>query len=151
MHKQRSAILLAAAAGVFGTFLPWVNLPIVGAVYGTRGDGWLTMCLYGATILLTVLPDRTAPLLGGRLALAVAPGLISSAIGIIKLAQVSSATDDMAARTSNNPFAAKLATAMAATVSPGIGLVIVAAAGIVAAALALALRPKPATVSTPAP
>jgi hypothetical protein len=32
MHKQRSAILLASAAGVLGTFLPWVNLPIVGAM-----------------------------------------------------------------------------------------------------------------------
>jgi hypothetical protein len=145
MHKQRSAILLASAAGILGTFLPWVNLPMVGAVYGSRGDGWLTLGLYGAMTLATLLPDRTAPLARGRLALAVAPGLIASAIGIVKLVQLGSTTDAITARAGDNPIAARLASAMVATVSPGVGLILVAGAGIVAAVLALILGSKALT------
>ena len=35
MHQQRLYVLIAAAAGMLGTFLPWVSLPFLGSVSGT--------------------------------------------------------------------------------------------------------------------
>jgi hypothetical protein len=77
-----------------------------------------------------------------RLPIALAPGVIASLVGITKLLRLSSATSELGARAADNPFVAKMAQAMAATLSPGIGLILVAAAGIGAAALGFALRPK---------
>jgi hypothetical protein len=104
------------------------------------------MALYAATIVITLLPDRSAPLPAKRLPIALAPGVIASLVGIVKLARLSSAAGDIGAGAGDNPLAAKLAEAMAATISPGIGLILVAGAGIVAAGLGFALRRKEAAL-----
>jgi hypothetical protein len=39
VNAQRVVLAVAAALGMICTFLPWVNVPFIGAVYGTRGDG----------------------------------------------------------------------------------------------------------------
>ena len=42
MHKQRMALMLAAAAGIVATFLPWATVMGM-TINGTVGDGWITL------------------------------------------------------------------------------------------------------------
>lgn len=128
MNKQRIAILVAAAAGMLGTFLPWVTVPFIGSINGTEGDGYITLALYAVTLGLMLAGNRTLPVSGGMMWGALAPALIASAIGIWKLVDFNSAVSD-------NPFAS--------AISIGVGLYIVALAGIIATVLAFVIKDKP--------
>ena len=65
MHKQRLAIVIAAALGIVATFLPWVNIAFLGSVTGTNGDGWFTLILFIAALVIGLLKDKSAPVTGG--------------------------------------------------------------------------------------
>ncbi|GEM_PF-1046732 len=45
MEKKRMIILIVAAAGMLGTFLPWASAFGM-TVSGTAGDGWITFFLF---------------------------------------------------------------------------------------------------------
>jgi hypothetical protein len=133
MHKQRIAIVSAAGAGMLGTFLPWVHLPIFGSITGSAGDGWITFALYLPALLLALLGDRSAPRSDGALWTAITFGLLASAFGLWKIVDFKLRFADV---DQNNPFAE----AMSRATSLGIGLLLVTAAGVVLTVLALRLR-----------
>jgi hypothetical protein len=62
-HKQRLAILMAAGLGMVATFLPWWYVPIIGAISGTKGDGWLTLALFAPAVIATLLDCTSLPML----------------------------------------------------------------------------------------
>jgi hypothetical protein len=79
MSRQRIALIVAAAAGMLGTFLPWINIPIRGAVNGTEGDGWITLGIFSFALLIAVTGEAEGLL--GRSGL-VLMGTIAAAVGV---------------------------------------------------------------------
>lgn len=134
MNKQRLIILVLAVLGMLAVFMPWVNMPIVGAVNGARGDGWFVFCLYAIPAIIAVLGNRAKPLQGAMLYGAIVPGLICSGVAIWKMIDFNNAmkVED------GNPFAA----ALSSTVSIGFGLYLVILLGIAIAASAYLFKEK---------
>jgi hypothetical protein len=133
MHLQRLLIIIGAAAGMLATFLPWVTMPLIGSLPGTKGDGWITFGLFVAVAVLAVVKDRERPLSGGMKLAVAAPALVASMVGVWKIIDFNSKMPK-----DDNPFLK----ALAQSVSIGVGLYLVIGAGLVVAAFALALRPK---------
>jgi len=133
MHKQRIAIVAAAGAGMLGTFLPWIHLPLIGTITGTVGDGWITFALYLLALLPALLGDRSAPRAGGGLWTSLVFAILASAVGVWKIVEFKLKMSGDA-----NP----IAQAMARATSVGIGLYLVAAAGVILAVFALRLAKK---------
>ena len=59
---KKIIILIASLLGVISTFLPWatVSVSVLGqsaseSVNGTEGDGWITLMLFVAIIVITVV------------------------------------------------------------------------------------------------
>lgn len=133
MHKQRTFIAIAAGVGMLATFLPWVHAPIIGAVNGTAGDGWITFVLFAVALVIAVAGARQTALSKPLRFAALAPAGLAGVLGLWKIvgfhAQMSSLADD-------NPFAA----AMAKTVDVGIGLYLVVVAGVAVPIIALLMR-----------
>lgn len=124
MYKQRIGIIIAAAIGALGTFLPWVHAPIIGSVPGSYGsDGWITFILFVITIGLCFVGKRTEPLKLGFLVGAIIPSLLASIVALIKIIDFNS---QMGNAVSDNPFSK----AMTQTVGIGIGLYLIVLAGI---------------------
>lgn len=135
MYHQRILVLVAAAIGMLATFLPWVNVPIIGSISGTSGDGWITFALFVAVIVAAICGAPQQPL--GRVArLAVAiPATIAAMIGVLDMIHVNERLSDVR---HDNPFAG--------LVQIGIGLyVLIAAGGMV---VLFALWPAPEKKST---
>ena len=122
MNKQRLAILIAAGLGVLATFLPWVKVPIIGTIDGTKGDGWITLVLFAVPLTISFLNDKTKAIEGGMLYGAIIPSLIAGIIGIWKIIDFNSKMSDIG----DNPFAK----ALGATVSIEFGLYLLVLVGI---------------------
>ena len=135
MNKQRLAILILAAVGVISVFLPWVSMPLIGSVNGAHGIGWLVFVLYAATIVVSLLCDRTQPLAGKMLYAAIAPSAVARLISLWKLVEFKSS---MAGAMEDNPFAE----ALGASVSLGIGLILVVVAGFAVVAAGFLIKEK---------
>lgn len=135
MHKQRIAVLSAAAGGMLGTFLPWVHAPIVGAVYGTTGlgDGWITLALFAGTLILSLLGHKQESLAGGSLWGVVIPSGIASLSGILNIVNINSSLSDAAT-------GGLFGTALSQSVQIGVGLYLIVVAGIAVGILAFALK-----------
>lgn len=133
MHKQRIAILIAAGLGALGTFLPWVHAPIVGAVPGSSGDGWITFILFVITIGLCFVGNRTQTLNLGLLVGTIVPSLLASIVALLKIIDFKS---KMSSADVDNPFAK----AITQTVGIGIGLYLIVLAGIAVLVLGLMLK-----------
>ncbi|MFZ6185918.1 hypothetical protein [Nannocystis pusilla] len=131
MHKQRIAIVSTAGAGMLGTFLPWVHLPLLGSIAGSVGDGWITFAFYLPALLLGLLGNRAEPRSGGGLWTAMVFALLASALGLWKIVDLK-----LSLASGGNA----MAQAMARATSVGIGLYLVTAAGVVLVVLALRLR-----------
>lgn len=137
MNKQRFAMLIAAGLGALATFMPWAKAPFIGTITGTKGDGWITFILFGITIVICLLNDKTKRLEGNLLYGAIAPAIIASIMGIWKISDFNSAMSGL----KDNPFAA----AFGQTVSVGYGLYVIVLAGIAVAVLAFYIKdPKDA-------
>ena len=132
MHKQRLGILIAAGVGILATFLPWANIPLVGSVYGTAGDGWITLVLFVITAVMTVLGDRKVVLGGPKFIIALLTSIVAGGIGIWKIVDFTSLKADIA----SDSF---LGESFAAGVSIGIGiyLLVIAAIGVTVAGFVL--------------
>lgn len=134
-HLQRIAIIAAASLGILATFLPWVSAPIIGTVYGTAGDGWITLCLFVPAVVLAFQGDRLAPLLGGARLGAIIPAGIAGLIGIIKIVQFRSNVSNL---DDDNPFSAALSVSVQLRI--GIFLLVFAGIGVCVAAWILEKR-----------
>ena len=123
LHKQRIILACIAGLGMLATFLPWVRAPIIGAVDGTAGDGWITFVLFGLSLCL-VFTGKTHELLygGGQVGAAICTAL-GVLLGIWKLLDLNAMKSDMARQGS-------LATALAGSVQIGFGIYLVVLAGI---------------------
>jgi hypothetical protein len=132
MNKQRLAILIASVLGALGTFMPWVSLPIVGSINGTKGDGYITLILFCIPIVLSVLGNRNKAISGVRMYAASAGAGISSLIAIYKIIDFNSKM----APASDNPFAQ----AVASSVSIEYGLYVIAVAGLATIASAFFVK-----------
>lgn len=122
MHKQRLSILIASGLGVLATFMPWVKVPLIGSMSGTKGDGWITLILFTVPLVLSLLGDKTKELSGKQLLGAAIPGVIAAMIGIWKIIDFNAALSDI----EDNPFTE----ALKATVSIEFGLYLVILAGL---------------------
>ena len=132
VSPQRWVLIVAAAAGMLGTFLPWINIPIRGAVAGTEGDGWITLGFFALALLITL---TGTPGLGRRIAIGLT-GVIASAIGVHDAANISARKSELASE------GGRFAEAIANSISIGAGLYLVIIAGLVVALGALMRAPK---------
>ena len=123
VSTQRWVLLAAAAAGMLGTFLPWINLPILGAIAGTEGDGWITFCLFSFALFTTL---TGTPGLGRRICIGIA-GVIASAIGVHDASSLIARKAELVGEGD------RLAEALASSTSIGVGLYLVIIAGLVVA------------------
>jgi hypothetical protein len=136
MHRQRMFMLVAAIVGALACFLPWMNLPIVGAISGTQGpDGWVVLCLFAAAAGLPLLGERAQPLTTGPGLGAGALGAISAGIGLWKIIAFHDNMSDLGA---DNAFAS----ALTSTVSLGVGLYLVVAAGVAIPIIPIIVTPR---------
>lgn len=134
MSKQRLAILIVSVLGALATFMPWIKVPILGTINGTKGDGWITLVLFTIPLVITLLNDKTKAVKGGLLYIAIIPSLFAGALGIWKILDFNSKMSD----TGDNPFAK----ALSASVSIEFGLYLVVLAGIALPILALLIKEK---------
>ena len=136
MNKQRIGILIAAALGALATFMPWVKVPILGTINGTKGDGWITFVLFLIPLLVTLLGDKSKSLKVGMTFGALIPSIIAAAVGIWKISDFKSLMAE--SQSDDNPFVNVFAQA----VSIEFGLYLVIIAGVLIPIIALAIRDK---------
>jgi hypothetical protein len=135
MNNQRLAVVVIAAVGMLGTFMPWVNIPIVGSVNGTKGDGWITFFIFAIPLLLNLLSEKTLPLSINITYITIAAGVTAAGFAVWKIIDFNRSMPDV---DKDNPFAKMLSS----TVSVGFGLYLIAIAGIAMAGVAIALKSK---------
>lgn len=82
MSNHRIAIAMLAGLGILSTFMPWVELPVVGYMLGTEYSGWITFVLFSIVFILTFIGNRSQPLKGGKLYAAIIAGILAAGIGI---------------------------------------------------------------------
>jgi ABC-type phosphate transport system permease subunit len=134
MNKQRLAILIVAGLGALATFMPWVKVPIVGTINGTKGDGWITLALFAVPLIISLLNDKTKALKRGLLYGAIIPSLLAGAIGVWKIIEFNSKMSDIG----DNPFAK----ALGAAFSIEFGLYLLVLAGIALPIVAFLIKDK---------
>jgi hypothetical protein len=135
MNKQRLAIAVIAISGMLATFMPWVKLPMIGSVDGTKGSsGWVTMALFAIPLIISLLNNRSKSVAAPLLYAVVAPALAAAIFAIWKIHDFNSAMSNIG----DSPFAQ----ALGATVSIGFGLYLIVIAGILLPIAAFALQDK---------
>lgn len=128
MNQRRIVVAIVLGIGMLATFLPWIHAPIVGAIYGTKGDGWITFSLFAVALAVTALWGREAPLVGlPRIAVAV-PAAGAALVGVWKMIEL----HDKLSQFGDNP----LARAVSQTVGMGPGIYLVLVAGVLAPVIA---------------
>ena len=130
MHKQKIAILITALIGGIGTFLPWAEVPFLGTINGTEGDGWITLGLFAVPIILALTGQSKVSLKGTKLIAASIASFIAAIIGFIDL-------NDISSLTGGNDMISQM---MGDMVSVGSGLYVIIIAGIALPILAFALK-----------
>ena len=129
-RAPRLAIMIAAGAGMLGTFLPWVSMPLMGSLSGTAGDGWFTFV--GFAVVMAFAAGKFSQELGivRRLICALfAAG--AGAIGMWKIIDLSQM------RMSHG--ASEFEQALASSVTIGSGLYLITVAGAAAFIFSLAI------------
>jgi hypothetical protein len=139
MHKQRIAILLIAAAGMAGTFLPWLTFGGLFegvSIHGIFGDGLISLALFAVAAVIALVGDRRKSWQGGGFIAFTIPALLASALGIYHIV-------DLYVKRSSPSASGEID--LFALANPGVGLYLVAAAGIALVATAFALQGRPAS------
>lgn len=137
-HVQRAAFGAAAALGALATFMPWATVPIVGTIYGTAGDGWITLVLFIPAVVLAFLGDRKESVDGWKQFAVATPAAMASMIGLYKIVSFNATMADVRAGAAGNP----LARALAMSVQIRFGLYLLVLAGAATAAAVFLLRRK---------
>ena len=130
MHKQKIAILITGLIGGIGTFLPWAEVPFLGTINGTEGDGWITLGLFAVPLILALTGQSQVSLKGTKLIIASVASFIAAIIGFIDL-------NDITSLTGGNDMISQM---MGDMVSVGSGLYVIIIAGIALPILAFALK-----------
>lgn len=120
---------------------------MVGTVYGTAGDGWITLPLFIPAIVFACRGDRLRPIEGWQRFAAVVPAALAGLIGIWKIVGLNMKLSQMRSDLADNPFGAAMANAAAATVQTRSGLYLLVLAGAAVAAAIFLLRSKDDSVS----
>jgi hypothetical protein len=128
MNQRRIVVAIVLGIGMIATFLPWVHVPIVGAIYGTKGDGWITFGLFAAALAVTGLWGRSDPLVGLPRIVLAALSAGAAIVGVWKMIEL----NDRLSQLGDNP----IARALTQTVGMGPGLYLVLVAGILAPIIA---------------
>lgn len=55
MSKQRLAVVILSSIGMLTTFMPWVSMPIVGSVSGSKGDGWFSFSFFLIALIIGLM------------------------------------------------------------------------------------------------
>jgi len=131
MNKQRLGILIIAAIGMLATFLPWFKAPIIGTIYGTEEEGWITFILFTIPLIISLLNDKSKPLKEARLTGAIVPSIIAALIGIWKIKHINSNIGD--------DFFSK---ALSSSFSIEFGLYLIVLAGIALPIIAFLIKDK---------
>lgn len=139
-HIQRAGLGIAGLLGCLCTFLPWVTVPVVGTVYGTAGDGWITLVLFIPAVVFAAIGSRLDPIDGWKRFAASVPPLLASLIGIGKIVDLNSKLSNMRAEAADNPFGAAIANMAAATIQTRFGLYLLVLAGAACVAAVFLLR-----------
>ncbi len=126
MNKQKLFVVIAAAAGALGTFLPWVTVPLFGSINGTQGDGWITLALFAITIVLAFIGNKEQRMAGGRFYLWLLPSVLASLMGIYKIIDFNSKMSE--------------AGGFGGAISIGTGLYLIIIAGIAALLLGFLIK-----------
>jgi len=128
MHKQRLGILIAAAAGMLGVFLPWVTVPFLGSVSGINAGitGWLLLILFGAALAMALIGNKQSILTGASFWAAIFLGALSSLIAILNIL--------------NYKTEVGKAGGLGSAVSLGIGIYVIVLAGIAVVVLGFILK-----------
>ena len=134
MHQQRLYVLIAAAAGMLGTFLPWVSLPFLGSVSGTSAgaDGWISFVFFGVVLAMTLIGKREALLEGWHFMLAIIFGAAGAIFALWKIIDINSVI--------GGKGQGEMGKAMGKMVSVGFGLYLIVIAGIAVVVLAFVMQ-----------
>jgi hypothetical protein len=126
-------MMVAAAAVMIGTTLPWISAPIVGSMPGYRGDGIFALAA-GAVALVVVLVGAAMDLsFSVQKWTAVLMGSVAVAIPAVKWYELELRINEVAG--SDNPFSG----AVSASVNVDVGLVVTLVGGILLVFLPFAL------------
>lgn len=86
MSKQRLAILITSALGILSIFMPWITIPILGSMDGTKVKfGWMVLALFIVVLISSLLGNRNKSMRGGIFLLAVVPGILAAMAAILQL------------------------------------------------------------------
>lgn len=134
VHQQRIAMLVLAAAGGLGVFLPWVNMPIVGSLNGTvelfTPWGWFVLALFALTMFdVSYRTDRSRPLDMKACLVAATPSLSASTLATFKMVSFHLAMEQVAFPSSDAFSQGFIGKAIASSVSLGAGAYLIAAMG----------------------
>jgi hypothetical protein len=89
MNKQRKFILILAAVGIIGMFLPWVSLGYgFGSVNGMHGNGFLAFAGMVGAGVVAFLGDQTKALQKSHWFIALACGALATLIMVWNLIDV---------------------------------------------------------------
>lgn len=92
MEKNRLFIIISAAVGIIGSFLPWVsvNAGAFGSysVNGLHGDGWFILICGVVAIVLACLNDVKSSLPKGLAIGVIVSGAIATVVGLIDVFNV---------------------------------------------------------------
>ncbi len=142
MNKQRLAILICAALGMLAIFMPWVNVPILGAINGTRGNtGWITFVIFIAPLIISLVGDRMKGLDDTMFYIVMAAGIVNAGVAIYKIVDFN---NNMGEIDKANIFSETFSS----TVSVGFGLYLVAITGIALPVLGFIFKDKNVTVAS---
>jgi len=134
MSQSQIGMMVAAAAVMVGTALPWFSAPIVGSTPGYRGDGIFALAA-GALALVVVLVGAAMDLsFSIQKWVAVLMGGVAVAIPAIRWYELERRVTEMAG--SDNPFSG----AVDATVGVDVGLVVTLVGGLLLVFLPFALN-----------
>jgi hypothetical protein len=146
-HIQRAALGAAAILGALATFMPWLSAPVVGTVYGTAGDGWITLALFVPALVFVCRGNRLQPIDGWQRFAAAVPAVLASIIGVWKIVGLNMNLSKMQSEMADNPFGSAMAKMAATTTQTRSGLYLLVLAGAAAGAAVFLLKSKGDDVS----
>lgn len=136
MSQQRFYALIAAAIGMFGTFLPWVSAPVISGISGTAGDGWFTLILFGITFFILLQGDKMKDLDQKQLLAVYGTSGLAALFALWKITSFNNSISQFAGRET------MVSGMFTSTVSVGIGLYLVVVAGVAVIGLAFTMKGK---------
>lgn len=119
----------AASAVVLAGFLPWINAPIVGSVYGYKGDGRFTIAAGVLALLIAVAAGTDS--IGSTVEKYgfIVTGLVSLGIPAYMYVNLQRMLPSSGGEHSSE-LGRKMAEALSSSVGPGIGSILTVAGGI---------------------